>query len=153
MNVKHLLALLAGLLACMPSWAQALNPGVTQANIGSTICVSGWSATIRPSTAYTGALKRRLLRQAGIPMSRGSQYELDHWVPLSLGGAPKDPKNLRLQAWAGPEGATAKDVIESAMHREVCRGHVSLEEAQSCMAKDWHACPEASKPVADRRVT
>jgi DNA-binding CsgD family transcriptional regulator len=31
----------------------AYNPAVTQATIGRTICVSGWTATIRPSSSYT----------------------------------------------------------------------------------------------------
>jgi serine protease inhibitor len=34
-----------------------LNPAVTQATIGSTICVMGWTDTIRPPTSYTNALK------------------------------------------------------------------------------------------------
>ena len=32
-----------------------LNPDVTQANIDSTICVHGWTRTIRPPTSYTNA--------------------------------------------------------------------------------------------------
>jgi hypothetical protein len=39
--------------ACTPG---ALNPDVTQASIGSTICVSGWTATIRPPTAAQNAM-------------------------------------------------------------------------------------------------
>ena len=39
-----------------------LNPDVTQATIGSTICVQGWTRSIRPPTEYTNALK---LRQMG----------------------------------------------------------------------------------------
>ena len=35
----------------------ALNPDVTQVNIHSTICVPGWTATIRPPPDYTDALK------------------------------------------------------------------------------------------------
>ncbi|WP_218177799.1 hypothetical protein [Amycolatopsis australiensis] len=35
------------------------NPDVTQATIGSTIYVSGWTATIRPSSTYTNALKKQ----------------------------------------------------------------------------------------------
>src|SRR5215510_5854842 len=30
-----------------------LNPAVTQATIGTTICVRGWTATIRPPPSYT----------------------------------------------------------------------------------------------------
>ena len=139
------LALLLALIAS-PAWSQALNPDVTQANIGSTICVPGWAATVRPPTAYTGAVKRRLLKQAGLPLSSARLYELDHLVPLSIGGAPRDPKNLRLQLWTGPDGAHAKDVLEVAMHRAVCRRRVTLEAAQLCMASDWHSCRGRGRP-------
>jgi hypothetical protein len=43
----------------------AFNPDVTQATIRQTICVSGWTATIRPSCAYTTALKRRQIVEYG----------------------------------------------------------------------------------------
>ena len=43
----------------------AVNPAVTQETIYSTICRSGWSASVRPPAAYTGALKRRQLRELG----------------------------------------------------------------------------------------
>src|SRR3954467_15992113 len=39
------------------------NPDVTQANIRSTICRHGWTATIRPPTSYTNALKTKQMRQ------------------------------------------------------------------------------------------
>jgi len=42
-----------------------LNPDVTQANIRSTICRHGWTATIRPPTEYTNALKTKQMRQYG----------------------------------------------------------------------------------------
>ena len=42
-----------------------LNPAVTQATIHSTICVSGWTATIRPGSPYTGALKVQQIAQYG----------------------------------------------------------------------------------------
>jgi transposase len=35
------------------------NPDVAQSTIGSTICVFGWTATIRPSTTYTNGLKKQ----------------------------------------------------------------------------------------------
>jgi hypothetical protein len=41
----------------------ALNPDVTQTTIGTTICVRGWSRTIRPPQQYTSALKRQQLRE------------------------------------------------------------------------------------------
>ncbi len=39
---------------CTPG---AVNPNVTQDNIQNTICVSGYTTQIRPSTSYTNKLK------------------------------------------------------------------------------------------------
>lgn len=121
--------------------AQAMNPDVTQANIGSTICVSGWTATIRPPVSYTNGVKHNLMQRAGIPWERRAEYELDHLVPLQLGGHPRDRHNLVLQPWEGPEGARAKDVVETRTKRLVCAGKLSLEKARACMASDWRTCP------------
>ena len=134
-----IVALLLALL-CPAAWSQALNPDVTQATIRTTICVPGWTATVRPPTGYTNALKRRLLRQAGIPLPRAGEYELDHVVPLATGGAPRDPRNLRLQAWTGADGAHAKDVIEREMQLAVCAGRVTLADARACMASNFRQC-------------
>src|SRR5579862_4356429 len=59
------------------------NPDVTQANIGSTICVRGWTATVRPPADYTTALKERQLREYGLggPLSA---YQEDHLISLEL---------------------------------------------------------------------
>src|SRR6266498_802637 len=71
-----------------------LNPAVTQATIRTTICVAGWTARIRPPASYTSALERRQIRELGLP-GTAADYEEDHLMPLALGGAPRDPKNLR----------------------------------------------------------
>ncbi|MEU1596054.1 hypothetical protein ABZ468_25155 [Streptomyces sp. NPDC005708] len=45
--------------SCTPG---AYNPDVTQSNIHSTICVSGWTATVRPPTSgFVGEFRERLL--------------------------------------------------------------------------------------------
>src|SRR5690242_17392754 len=36
---------------------------VTQSTIDKTICVSGWTATVRPPTSYTNALKKTQIAQ------------------------------------------------------------------------------------------
>jgi hypothetical protein len=66
---------------------------VRQSTIKRTICKSGWTKTLRPSTSYTDALKIQqmvLYGETGAP----SEYEEDHFIPLELGGAPKNPKGL-----------------------------------------------------------
>lgn len=123
----------------------AANPAVTQADIGSTICVAGWTATIRPPESYTSALKREQL--AGGYVYRGdmnpADYEEDHMIPLEIGGAPSDPRNLWPEPYAGSEGARAKDVVENRLHREVCDGAISLAAARQEIVANWASQPAA----------
>src|SRR5438093_1291216 len=42
-----------------------INPDVTQANLATTICSSGWTQTVRPPAGYTNALKLAQLVQYG----------------------------------------------------------------------------------------
>jgi hypothetical protein len=103
-----------------------LNPDVTQATIGSTICVTGWTRTIRPSTEYTNALKRKQMR-AYRETGAESDYQEDHLISLELGGHPTDPRNL----WPEPyPRASQVDTIENDLNRQVCDGSLTLAEAQ-----------------------
>lgn len=117
----------------------ATNPRVTQADIGRTICVRGWTRTVRPLEDYTYHLKVRQLRAGEYPDRRTRDYEEDHLIPLGLGGAPRDPRNLWPEPWAGRWGARTKDRLESRLHRLVCEGRVSLRQARSAIASDWIA--------------
>src|SRR5665213_3546256 len=66
----------------------AINPAVTQANIKSTICVIGWTATVRPPATYTNQLKYSQLH-SGYNLGGDlnlRDYEEDHIVPLETGG-------------------------------------------------------------------
>jgi len=103
-----------------------LNPDVTQANIHATICVRGWTRTIRPPTSYTNELKRKQMREYGVWGSL-SDYQEDHLISLSLGGHPTDPRNL----WPEPNPrAIEVDAIELELNDKVCSGELSLAEAQ-----------------------
>lgn len=64
------------------------------------------------------------------------EYEYDHLIPLELGGAPNDPRNL----WPEP-GATPnpKDKLENRLHSMVCDRDLMLVEAQAEIARDWVA--------------
>src|SRR6266704_4636963 len=74
-----------------------LNPAVTPATIKTTICVVGWTATIRPPSSYTSQLKAQQMASEHLPGSP-ADYEEDHRVSLELGGAPSDPMNLSPEA-------------------------------------------------------
>jgi hypothetical protein len=118
----------------------ALNPDVTVETLNDTICKAGYTRLVRPATSYTNGVKRKLMREQGIAAYRAREFELDHIVPLSLGGHPRKLSNLMLQRWDGPDGAKTKDKLEVRLKNAVCRGRVSLTEAQSCIAEDWRAC-------------
>jgi hypothetical protein len=64
-------------------------------------------------------------------------YELDHILPIELGGALADPANLYPEAYAGTRGARIKDVAENAGNRAVCSGKTTLAAARAKMLKDW----------------
>ncbi|HEX4527086.1 MAG TPA: hypothetical protein VH108_10155 [Gaiellaceae bacterium] len=103
-----------------------LNPAVTQATIGATICKHGWTRTVRPPVSYTNALKRQQLAQYRL---RGppSAFQEDHLISLELGGNPTDPRNL----WPEPyPRAAAVDQIENELNHRVCTGSLTLAEAQ-----------------------
>ena len=103
-----------------------LNPDVTQASIRTTICVRGWTRTVRPPTSYTDALKIRQLREYRLPGSP-SLYQEDHLISLELGGHPTDPRNL----WPEPYPRAARvDTIENELNAAVCGGSLSLADAQ-----------------------
>jgi hypothetical protein len=118
----------------------SLNTSVTQANIATTVCKSGWTATIRPTVTYTNKLKAEQLKTTyasyvAIWGSAPSAYEEDHLISLQLGGNPSDPKNLWPEPYAGI-GARKKDVVETALKRLVCAGTIKLADAQKAIL-DW----------------
>jgi hypothetical protein len=122
-------------------WAgMALNAAVTPDTIKVTICVPGYTKTIRPPVSYTNKVKYHLMDLLHIPVANAHLYELDHIVPLTLGGNPSSPDNLMLQLWTGPQGALAKDKLEPRLSHLVCQGKLELLEAQECIFTDWEAC-------------
>jgi hypothetical protein len=103
-----------------------LNPAVTQRTVAATICVRGWTRTVRPPTAYTDELKRTQMRAYGLHGPR-SAYQEDHLISLELGGDPTDPRNL----WPEPYPRAARvDAIENELNAQVCSGRLTLAEAQ-----------------------
>ena len=119
---------------CTPG---AVDPRVTQDNVHSTICVSGYTATVRPPSSYTDALKAQQIKEYGYPDTSLADYEEDHLIPLELGGHPTDPKNLWPEPRGGPKSAADKDMVENALNKRVCAGTMTLVAAQSAIATDW----------------
>jgi hypothetical protein len=116
----------------------ALFDAVTQGNLDKTICVPGWTATVRPPTSYTQTLKRTMLVRAGLPPADAIEYELDHFVPLAVGGHPRAEDNLWLQRWDGVWNARIKDRLERRLQVMVCAGQIDLLTARIAIQHDWH---------------
>jgi len=114
---------------CTPG---AINPAVTQATIGTTICRSGWTATVRPPSSVTGRMKKQSDLSYGLPTSTTGEY--DHLISLELGGAPDDPRNLWVEPGSIPN---PKDTIENRLADAVCAGLIPLVTAQQAIARDW----------------
>ena len=113
---------------CTPG---GIDPGVTQANIHSTICVPGYTAKVRPPASETDALKWRMY--VAYSIQAGTASELDHLDPLELGG-DNDTANLWIEAGTIPN---KKDAVEGALNRAVCDGRVSLAAAQAAIVTNW----------------
>jgi hypothetical protein len=81
-----------------------------------------------------------------------SAYEYDHFVPLELGGAVNDPRNL----WPEPGGTpNPKDAVEDELRQKVCNGHMTLAQAQRAISSDWTAlaAPSPAPQGAGARCT
>lgn len=114
-----------------------LNSDVTDSTINQTICVSGWTATVRPPVSYTEPIKQQELSE-GQNLHNGdtsiSDYELDHRMPLELGGNPTALENLSLEY---PRSTNPKDLDENYYKNQVCSGAMTLEQAQTALINKW----------------
>ena len=117
----------------------AINPLVNQANIYSTICISGYTKTIRPSSYFTNKIKHSQL-DSGYNLkgdTNPSDYEEDHLVPLEVGGDPTSVKNLFPQPWLVTWNAGKKDRLENKIHSLVCSGAITLATGQKVFMTNW----------------
>ena len=109
-----------------------LTPGAVLTEDVAKICAPGFGRSAR-HTAH--ALKRAIYAEYHVTPQR-SRYEIDHLIPLELGGA-----DVRANLWPRSDDtpdARDKDRLADFLRREVCAGHVSLREAQRAIAHDWH---------------
>jgi hypothetical protein len=87
------------------------------------------------------ALRDEILTSYGLPPGVHPYYEIDHLIPLCLGGS-NDPSNLWPQPRRSIEpewNAEAKDRLERFMCNIVCNGQLDIAKAQEAIARDWIA--------------
>jgi len=119
------------------------NKGLT----GGSVRIDGHdiAATCGHSKQHRGpmfaARRDEVLARYGMPTGTHPDYEIDHLIPLCLGGSD-DPSNL----WPQPRrtlepvwNAEAKDRLERLLCDMVCDGQLDITAAQAAIAKDWIA--------------
>jgi hypothetical protein len=95
-------------------------------------CQSGYTATVRH---VTEAIKERVYRSYGITSHQAGEYEIDHLVPLELGGS-NSISNLFPEAAAPRPGFHEKDQLENETHDRACSGG-DWRLMQRRIAADW----------------
>jgi hypothetical protein len=112
-----------------------LTPGAVVNVDVETLCHVGYAASARH---YDRELRNHVFASYGLIAVDRRDYEIDHLLPLSLGGAPDDPRNLWPESRRSePFNAEVKDTLEDVLHREVCAGRMPLKEAQEAIRTDW----------------
>ena len=115
----------------------AVNKSLTMA----VICKAGWSTkSVRNVPA---AEKRKVYAEYDMDKTKPPcPCEVDHLISLEIGGS-NDIKNLWPQSYQGQWNAHMKDKLENRLHKEVCDGTVTLEDAQQEISTDWIAAYKA----------
>jgi hypothetical protein len=126
--------------ACTPG---AVFPDVT----ADQICKPGYSSSVRN---VPSEVSRSVYAEYGIVEHSAGEYEVDHLVPLEIGGS-NDIANLWPEAAAPRPGFHEKDQVENYLHDQVCSGRMSLADAQRTAATDWLAGYDQMQQTSPRR--
>lgn len=115
---------------------KACTPGAIFSDATKTkICVPGYASSVRNVSV---SLKSKVYAAYGIKTRRPGQYEVDHLVSLQLGGS-NDIANLWPELAEPKPGFHEKDRVENWLHDQVCKGKMSLHDAQIKIATNWLA--------------
>ncbi len=111
-----------------------VSPGAVFSVGESRICQSGYATSVRD---VPESEKRRVYAEYGIAPHTPGQYEIDHVIPLELGG-DNSITNLWPELNDHPHGyLNSKDILENRLHALVCAGRVALIGAQRAIATNW----------------
>ncbi len=144
-----------------PARAVLPNPKLTPGDVlpaasADDVCTPGWATEHRH---VTESMRDQVYAEYGknpqeVGYCGAAGCEVDHLIALELGGS-NDIKNLWPQPTGPPlPGAFDKDGLENELHHLVCKGKISLTDAQKCIASNWVKCwgeyvvPLFSPPVS-----
>ncbi len=96
------------------------------------ICRPGYSASVRNVILET---KQEVYDEYSIGSHAPGAFEVDHLVPLELGGS-NEISNLWPQPAEPTPGFHEKDDLENYLHDQVCNGAMELTDAQRTIANN-----------------
>ena len=109
------------------------SPGDILSSNTSVICVTGYTATVRNVSEKK---KNGVYAAYGVVNRTTGEYEMDHIIPLELGGS-NEVKNLFPEPADPHPGFHEKDKVENWLHDQVCNHGMPIEYAQTLIAKNW----------------
>jgi hypothetical protein len=112
---------------------KSCSPGKAATTDTQRICAAGYSERVRNVSA---SLKQRVYYAYGIRRHARGSYEMDHIIPLELGGS-NARANLFPEAARPSPGFHEKDRLENELHQAVCQGELGLADAQRMIASNW----------------
>ncbi len=112
----------------------ACTPGAIQASVTmDPLCKPDFAT---PASPLPQELQDQVFAEYGITSPAPGAYEIDHLIPVELGGS-NDIANLWPQPAEPRPGFQEKNKVESYMHDQACAGWMTLSQAQDEMAKNW----------------
>lgn len=124
-----------GCVARGPLPDPACTPGAVMADVDA---ARACHESTRERRHVTSTAKREVYASYGVTHHAAGEYEVDHLIPLALGGS-NDVANLWPEAASPVPGYHQKDRVEDWLRAEVCAGRMALAEAQRQIATDWVA--------------
>jgi hypothetical protein len=112
-----------------------ITPGAVRTTDAFDVCSHG-TAQLRHMTRERSD---EILAAYGLPGGRHEAFEIDHLIPLSIGGSDTDqnlwpePRRMIETEWS----AERKDGLEMRLHNLVCTGQLEITVAQRAIADDW----------------
>jgi hypothetical protein len=147
--MKTILSIICFVGICIAQYDSLPNQKFTPGDVAfvpeSLLCKHGYTSSVRH---VTKKMKKQVRYWYQIPDSiPNATFEIDHLIALELGGT-NSTKNLWPEPYAGKWGARAKDRLENKLHKMVCTGKISLDQAQKEIATNWIAAYK--KYIGDR---
>ena len=121
-----------------PNPDRRCSPGASYSNLTQAVlCSSGFHTSMIRSVSESE--KFSVETEYGMkPGHYGSSLEIDHIIPLELGGS-NDIANLYPEMLGANPGYKVKDQLENRAHDLVCAGKMTLRDAQVGIATSWQA--------------